>query len=105
MLSNSNLALASRGSITQKTKHGNWRTVTVFASSEYPKASIVNARTGQVMHGKVGNRADERQYCKVRIATGIPLGNANGSKTLFFETPADYADMILVQENDDDDFF
>ena len=94
-----------RGTLHQQTKNKNWRSVTVFATSEYPKANIVNARTGCLLAGKVGNKADEHNYIKVKIANGISLGNNNGSKTLFFETMEDYQQMILVAKNDEDEEF
>ena len=70
----------------------------VFATSEYPNALIRNAITGTFMLGKVGIAKDEHQYFKVRVATGIPLGNQNFSKTLFFENEKEYKEFFKIED-------
>jgi hypothetical protein len=86
------------GRIFQRNQNGYGRYFPVYATSEYPNAPIRDAVTGIRMEGKVGNRKDEQQYIKVKVATGQSLQNANGSKTLFFETNNDFLHLIRVRD-------
>ena len=73
----------------------------IYTTSEYPQTKIRNAISGNTMPGVVGNRADEKQYYKVKYAVGKPeLQSAIHSNTLFFQNYAEFCDYLGFQQPD-----
>ena len=74
------------------------RTPIEIYTSGHNGSNIRNAITGQYTSGIVGT-SDEDQYYKVGFSTG-ECNSKNGSTTLFFMGPQEYARHFCVKLND-----